>query len=162
MTSLVCWLLLLAVLYWYFSRRMDPTLAADATRLSRELPRYTVESAAGLRPLRHYLIPLMFMSTVFIPDLPLHPLWRVVQLGAAAWLVWDVWYARPKRVAALRERLESEQFRLCPRSLYSLAGLAEDGDCPECGRPYHSQDLPNDWERLLTAFNWFDWRKYVR
>lgn len=40
-----------------------------------------------------------------------------------------------------RHAIEALEFRVCPRSGFSLSGLPNDGICPECGTPFSQRRL---------------------
>ncbi len=41
--------------------------------------------------------------------------------------------------------VEAADFKICPRCRYSLKGLDDQGDCPECGRRYSQDELRRTW-----------------
>jgi len=45
----------------------------------------------------------------------------------------------------------SDGYRTCPVCLYSLRGLPERGDCPECGTPYSPEALKVIWMARAPA-----------
>ena len=51
---------------------------------------------------------------------------------------------------AIRRKLRNEvlaaNYQLCPECEYSLKSLPAKGRCPECGRPYDSSRLEEDWK----------------
>lgn len=49
----------------------------------------------------------------------------------------------------LSRRLQQSDGRLCPRCHYNLAGLTDEGHCPECGEPYSPDQLAEAWRRAL-------------
>lgn len=45
----------------------------------------------------------------------------------------------------LRSRLRQSDGMLCPRCHYDLAGLSDEGQCPECAEPYSKDRLATAW-----------------
>ncbi len=51
--------------------------------------------------------------------------------------------------------VQAANFQICPRCRYSLKGLEEQGDCPECGTHYTAASLRTEWADAyeITALN---------
>ncbi|MCH2133646.1 MAG: hypothetical protein MK116_07840 [Phycisphaerales bacterium] len=50
------------------------------------------------------------------------------------------------RYFRLVRRARENDFRLCLHCAYVLAGLPDDGTCPECGKPYRLEKSRQTWE----------------
>jgi hypothetical protein len=47
--------------------------------------------------------------------------------------------------------IDESDAMICPRCRYHLAGLDEQGTCPECGQPYGADDLRELWHRVYWS-----------
>ncbi|HUN82018.1 MAG TPA: hypothetical protein VMV81_10985 [Phycisphaerae bacterium] len=45
--------------------------------------------------------------------------------------------------------VKASRFRICPECYYTLRGLGEKGQCPECGLPFDNERLEAMWRRLM-------------
>jgi hypothetical protein len=48
----------------------------------------------------------------------------------------------------LRSAVREHGGAVCGRCGYGLVGLAEKGNCPECGEKFHIQELVQDWREV--------------
>ena len=68
-----------------------------------------------------------------------------------AWYIaMDVWAE-----ARVRRPFDAAEGRLCTECGYSLRGLGDDGDCPECGTAFHAWLDQRRWGRVGMV-----WRPY--
>jgi hypothetical protein len=49
-----------------------------------------------------------------------------------------------------RKRVQASDYLLCLCCGYTLEGLPEEGNCPECGVDYRSRDCQMVWERFCN------------
>ncbi|MFI4916539.1 MAG: hypothetical protein ACIAS6_08555 [Phycisphaerales bacterium JB060] len=68
-----------------------------------------------------------------------YALWAVIALGAA------ICGLAIRRMSRLFDRARDASWTLCPSCLYDLRGHDEEGECPECGRPFTRLGVQSCW-----------------
>ena len=74
-------------------------------------------------------------------------------LGVA--LVAAVFYLRNRVLRRFVQTVREAEYRVCPTCGYPLKGLADAGNCPECGEAYELDALREQWESAVKPmFQW--------
>lgn len=61
------------------------------------------------------------------------------------------WIARRRATRKLYRDVESAGFRCCVFCRHDLSGLADEGDCPECGAEYALPTLERSWKAIAEV-----------
>ena len=94
-------------------------------------------------------VPSQFCGHIYLPGLV-----AGIGLGAAGVGLAALIVSRAKHHAL--DILERHNFELCMWCNYDLRNLAPSGRCPECGRGYDKDSLPDGWMLWLAELERID------
>lgn len=80
----------------------------------------------------------------------------LVFLNGVAWWApgFIVWAFSSKQLRRLRSRARDAEGCLCIHCAYPIERTAEEGVCPECGRPFRLADARAKWRSALRLDEW--------
>ncbi len=149
--ALLCVAAFLCLVLWLPRKAVpEPGRRAQACRRYRGVPRLGVGwfiwvvAALGVEFLHGLLIQFESFQAWTIGD------WAVRRLSPAIPMVMWILAA----VSAIREwrylnRVQQDDYLLCPDCHYSLAGHTGGGRCPECGYEFTPESLVEDWDDVF-------------
>lgn len=129
-------------------------------RRTQDMPRILRKWMRASQVTATTLVVLLILCPAIV-DLMIPSGWIVVSSGQELWLgfirtylslalvplvIGTYWY-----VGAVRRRVEEHDLLLCTHCGYSLVGLSEQGNCPECGGLFDVWEVRHEWKKWFGA-----------